>query len=424
MSSVIMVSATYTTKIDKAWLYGALSELVSNETMLCTNVFEADSSAPYHRVLEQIDLDKIVFFRPDVKSFQEMNDILIPAVKLDYQDETMPLWRMYVIGKDAKELVWVYDHSIVDGSSGVLFHEKLLKCLNNKDNLNLSKTNNIAKCTNINIAPKFEDAIDIRPSWSFLARYKLNSWKSMLSLDNKAWVGTPVSVPMSSRTECFELEPDLSKKLIKYCRNGQFTLTALLYAVLNKTMAELWVDPSENKYNHFVFTCPVNARRYIKSQPMHDRLGNYVFQYNEDFLLSDRDLPIETLATRFSKSLKEATDQDPPGDMRYNIGLFNYKDLKQYLLFEQEDKTRGDTGEISNLGAFEFEQGEYVGIEKLNFTQGVSSVGAYVTMNVVGVKYGTINGSLSVACDDDKHTRSTQLRDRMIEVIRSLVEKV
>lgn len=415
MSSVIMVSAVYTTKLEKGWLYGALASLAEKEALLCTNVFDADTKKPYHRILDQIDLDKIVFYRPEIETFQELNDVLIPKVKLEYQDESIPLWRAYIIGKEQRELVWVYDHSIADGSSGVLFHQQLLECLN-RDDLNLGQT--IVKCKSSDIAPKMEDTMDIRPSWGYLFKYKYDGWKHMLSLDPKTWVGDPPAVPMSSQTKCFELTPAEARNLVQYCRKRKFTITSLLYAALIKKIAELWVENPES-YSHLVFTCPVNARRYIKVQPMENRIGNYVFQYYEDFPLTDRDMSIDNLAARYNENLKKAIDD--PTEIGQNVGMFNYKNIKQYLLDSCKTAHRGDTAEISNLGAFEFSSGKNTTIEKLNFTQGVSSVGAYVTMNVIGVKNGTINGSISVACDDENFTRSTQLTNELLNSIRSLI---
>lgn len=414
MSSVIIVSATYTRPLSKDWLYSSLAELIKNEPMLCTNVFDSDSSAPVHRVIEKVDLDKVVLYRPEIESIQQLNDELVPAVKLPYEDESMPLWRAYVIGKEQTELVWVYDHSIADGSSGVLFHKKLLACLN-QDCAKLES--NLVRCSSSPIAPRLEDVLDITPPWSFDFWSAIDKMKKRL-VGRTKWAGSGPVVPMASQSLFFEIEPSLATELLEYCRNKQITVTALLYAALMKSIVTRF-EESFGSSNYLLFTCPVNARRYIEDKSMDDTIGNYVFQYYQDFPLEDKDLSVDTHAETLNSKLKKAIKDST--DIRYSVGNFCRVDLKQSLQDSYNSGVRGDTAEISNLGAFEFEKGK-VGISGLNFTQGVSTPGAYVTMNVVSVKGGTINGSVSVARDDLSKSKCTAVNHEMLRILSSLVK--
>ncbi|CAN6667780.1 hypothetical protein TRVA0_039S01398 [Trichomonascus vanleenenianus] len=416
MSSVIIVSATYSKSLTKEWVYSALNGLLKEEPLLCSNVFNSDSKEPVHRLLGEIDLSEIVLFEPEIKTIQELNDRLVPQVKLPYEDSSLPSWRVYIIGEDSKELVWVYDHSIADGSSGVLFHEKLLKFLNGSE---LYESNKIIAVKQVEMPLAIEDEVDMRPSWGYLLQNKFAQLKKALFGEERTWTGKPPAIPMASRTLFFELDPETSTKLVTYCRERRFTVTAVVYAALMKSIAKLWVsDPS---VDHLVFTCPVNARRYIRGNDLEKSIGNFVYQWDLDFPMHCKDESVDSIASAFSDSLRAAMSEDPPSEMRYNKGMLDAIDVKQYLQDSYNYGRRPETAEISNLGAFEFDKTGKVTIDKLNFTQGVSTLGAYVTLNVVGVKHGTINGSFSVARDDAEFTNCIIIRDETIGLLKLLI---
>lgn len=409
MSSVIFVSATYTQVLDRGALLEALGNLVDEEPILRCNVFGEKTSNPYFGCID-VDLDRVVLYRPDISTSQELSDLLIPSEKYEYGDDSLPLWRAYVIGKDEKELVWVYDHSISDGTSGVLFHQKLLSKLNKEPS---KKTPEEAK-----IAPSLENVIDIRPSWGFSLQFVSSMLKKKLFGGSKTWTGRPPVIPMQSQSELFEFEPEYAAQLLTYCRRHKITLTALLYAVLLQSFRRIIPAEDQETYDDISFCCPVNARKY--SPDLSTELGNYVFQFAHRTPVKS-DKTINEDAKEILPLLKEALSD--PAEIKYVIGLLNYVNIRDYLQDEFKEQNRSGSMEISNLGSFEFPSNtDQIGISKLEFSQGVNSLSCYTTLSLVGIKNGPICGSISVGRDDTNHSICKTLRKELFECLDNLLQ--
>lgn len=410
MSSVIFVCATYTQVLEKELLHEALGNLVDEEPILRCNVFGEKTTEPYFGCID-VDLDNVVLYRPDISSCQELSDLLIPAEKYGYGDEHMPLWRAYVIGEDRKELAWVYDHSISDGTSGVLFHQKLLHKMNKKQANN--KNSDDSK-----IGPRLEDVIDIRPSWGFSFQFVSSMLKKKLFGGPKTWTGLPPVIPLQSQSELFEFESEYAGQLLTYCRRHKITLTGLLYGVFLQSLRHIIPEEDQKTYDDISFCCPVNARKY--NPALCNELGNYVFQFSHKAPLKDNKT-IEEEAKEVLPALKAALAD--PAEIKYAIGLLNYVDIRNYLNDEFKEQNRTGAMEISNLGSFDFpSNADQINISKLVFSQGVNSLSCYTTLSLVGVKNGPICGSLSVGRDDSNHSICKTLRKEMFQRLDNLLQ--
>ncbi|KAA8908438.1 hypothetical protein TRICI_004776 [Trichomonascus ciferrii] len=410
MSSVIFVSATFTQVLDKERLHEALGKLVDEEPILRCNVFGVKDSSPYFGCID-VDLDKVILYRPDITSCQELSDLLIPGEKYEYGDEHMPLWRAYVIGEDGKELAWVYDHCISDGTSGVLFHQKLLRIMNN------GKVSN-KKPDEAKIGPCLEDAIDIRPSWGFSLQFASSMLKKKLFGGPKTWTGPPPVIPMQSQSELFEFDSEFSAQLLAYCRRHQITLTSLLYGAFLQSLRHIIPDEDQQTYDDISFCCPVNARKY--NTALSDELGNYVFQFSHKAPLKDNKT-INEEAKEILPALKAALAD--PAEIKYVIGLLGYVNIRNYLNDEFKVQNRSGAMEISNLGSFDFSSNpDQINISKLMFTQGVNSLSCYTTLSLVGVKNGPICGSISVGRDDSNHSICKTLLNEVFQRLHNLLQ--
>lgn len=410
MASVIFVAATYTQVLNKELLYEALGKLVDEEPMLRCNVFGEETTSRFFGRVD-VDLDKVVFYRPDISSCQELSDLLIPKERYKYGDEHMPLWKVYVIGKEGVELAWVYDHSISDGASGVFFHQKLLSKLN--------KETSEKKVNEIKMAPSVENAIDVRPSWgfSFQVFYSMLKKKLFGASGAKTWIGKPPAVPMESQTELFDFEPEYAAQLLDYCRKRNITLTALLYAALLQTLRSIIPEEDQMAYDDLGFSCPVNARRYIPR--FSTELGNYVFQFTHKAPIKDN-RTIEEEAKEILPVLKEATTD--PTEIKYVVGLLNYINIPNRIQEGYKAQSRSGAMEISNLGSYDFSpKGGKIGLSKLVFSQGVNSLTYYTTVSLVGIKNGPISVSISVARDDENHSICKTLRRQLFKRLDMLL---
>lgn len=415
MSSVILVSAIYTESLDKSRLYNAMRELLVEEPMLCSRVSGLDEKEPFFvRMLpDEIDIERAVHYRDDIDNAQQLSDLLIPSDKFKLSD-TNPLWKLYILGKEGKELAWVYDHTIADGKSGVFFHKKLLQKLRNAT---CSDRNTHPR---ISLAKSLENIINVKPTWGYTFKFGYDLIRKKLIGDPyKSWTGVPPKLPMESRSVIFEFEPQFASKILTYCRNKGFSLTGLLHAILFQSAKSIITDKESQEYGNYVFTCPVDARRYKNS--LKSEIGNYVFQYKWNTSLASTS-SIESEAKACHDDLHRAVENRT--DIGYIIGLLGYVNIKSFLQEEFESSDRTATAEISNLGSFDFESSDSseLSISKLNFVQGVNPLGAYITLNLVGIKNGTISGSVSVASDDEQATKCRLLRDDLIKHLQRLVE--
>lgn len=439
LNSVVIVAAQYSQTLTKECLYRALAGLIGQEPFLTATVFGVDSDEVVLGQVDSIDFDKIVTFDDTCTSFEQLSDSLIPGTCLPYEDSSLPVWRLYVIGKDQKELAFAFDHVCFDGGSGPLFHTKLLDQLNQLNHVstdgpipsvltrgsdtgdegNQGDEINKGDATTfprMDFLQNIENLVDMKPPWTFMLKVvgqmALQKW-----WPEKKWTGPPPASTMESSSTFTQLDANTVGVLLKLSKSNGVTLTSLLYAVFMRAIVDSGLVPESASNHKFDCACPVNARKYISHPPgMATALGNYVFNYHDaQFTPNDKD--IVSTASKFNTNLRKALKA--PTDIAYEIGLLGMVDVKSYVQGATKAAARGSTAEISNLGTYDFtpDSTNKWHISSLSFTQGSSAMGAPFMLNVVSVKQGPLTLGISTCTNKQD---CTKLVDAMSTIISNL----
>uniref|UniRef100_A0A060T5E4 ARAD1B03916p n=1 Tax=Blastobotrys adeninivorans TaxID=409370 RepID=A0A060T5E4_BLAAD len=434
LNSVVIVAAQYSQTLTKQCLYRALAGLIEREPFLTATVFGVDSDEVVLKQVDCIDLDKIVTFDDTCTSFEQLSDSLIPGTCLPYEDPSLPVWRLYVIGKDQKELAFAFDHVCFDGGSGPLFHTKLLDQLNHISTTDspipsvLTKDSDAGEADatfpSMDFLPNLEKLVDMRPPWSFMLKVvgqmALQKW-----WPDKKWTGPPPVATMESASTFTQLDADTVGQLLKLSKSNGVTLTSLLYAVFMRAIVDSGLVPESASNHKFDCACPVNARKYISHPPgMDTALGNYVFNFHDSrFTPNDKD--IFSIASKFNTNLRKALSA--PTDIAYEIGLLGMINVKSYVHGATKAAARGSTAEISNLGTYDFFTASTENssstkkwhISSLSFTQGSSAMGAPFMLNLVSVKKGPLTLGISTCTNKQDCTSLVRAMSAIISNLTS-----
>ena len=417
-STVILVSATYTIPLTNEVLYPAVKRLINSEPLLAVNVFNCESESPVIRRLTSIDLNQVTFHHNNL-SLEDFSNKVLKNTALPYQDEKMPLWRLHVLNND-RELVFMFDHAVLDGNAGALFHKKLLTSLNEELGpvtspiINMDKPVAVPKC--------LDQLLDIRPAYWYMFKIVLMILKNMIIAPNSFGGPNPIlpaenaKQPLLSTSSLyFSLDSAELEPLLKIARNNGITLTALFYAAFTKAIINAKLVADKDIPLHF--SCPVNARKYVRNYKDIDNvLGNMVFQYSHA-VTDYRRASLLALAKDFKSGLI-LTLNSPT--LKYNIGMLNKINVKKFLE-GLGNRPRHYIGEISNLGSIDLNEGSYkVKIERLSFTQPITVPGSAYILNIASLKNGPTSLSITAVQDDD-FVKCHALRSEFLNALNSLL---
>lgn len=442
--TVNSVAARYSTSIGRDVLYPALHELISLDSLLISNIFNAQGVKPVLKKLDSIDLDKIVFFRPAESYDTEfVNNLYDNTEPLQYEQAGLPLWRIYVLGESQQDVVWIFDHSIFDAASGIYFHQKLLKSL--RKGLD-PVSSSVVKSSPIELTSSIEALADVSPGIGKVFKTMFNTTNATVNpkkpphpkqishentraeVENRTfpWAEPEVLCPASSKTLLFQLSPDKLEQLHELSHNLGVSITSVIYAALLQAILEL--VPNNNNNYQLDTNVPFNARPYFKKPSRaRDLLGNHIFQYTFPMTISStcrERVPYKFIASwakYFEQDISRYRDHHP-NPLGHKIGEIKYMNLKKQ--FESMIAgPRQSAAEIANLGNVTFsEDNGSPTITELSYVQPVSTIGSGITLNLVSVKNGPTSFSLSIAGDDNSYTKCTQIRDSFLATLQNGID--
>lgn len=409
---MIGISGRYSISISKDILYPALAEIIKSEPLMGVNVFKEDEGKDhnrYFRKISTINLDQVVKFLPD-ESLESFMDKFY-AIYLPYFDETLPLWRLFVLGDG--ELICGFDHGPFDGNCGTMFHERLVKLLG----ADLAAIDSpIVPTSELPLPQSLGDIIDIRPSFGWMIRllYKVLIHDWIFSPSKFFWLGSPTARPFSSKTVIAKLSPHETAILLKRCKQLNLSLTSLLVICWAKTVLKLL--PDEKEGTSISLGCPVNLRRYMDKE-YRDAMGNWVSSFNYCINNCSKEPSqstfIEEKARDFSRLLQnELRDFH---DITSKVGILDKINVENYI----RNAKRSDIAEISNLGVVSVEEGD-VSLEDLTFFQASSTISPTYVLNAVSVNGGSLSMTISVALDDELKSIGKSLRALLLDTLKSV----
>lgn len=392
----VIIAARYTVELTPPRVRSALNQIIANEPLLSCQINEMNQLS--YLASGEIDLEKVCEFPSDQVDYNaEYVDSLLTKLEMPIGHYSLPLWRTFVLENHI--LVWVFDHTLFDGKSGILFHQQFSKYLStepdNGDDVSNNKTTPVPSSLDIPLA--LENRYNVTPPWYSKAK------KAIGAADKPVFSGTsrtPVEVSTSS-TELFALSSDQTLAIRQRARELGVSLTAVFYAAL----AQAIVGSEANNIQlsgkmGLASEVPVDARPFFPRESNVD-MGCYIFLYEY----------YQKLSTAEIRKCKDASFFDPGWARNFDAKLAKYRNqrnktnnplswpigaLKHASLHELTTKAkkhgRFSTIEISNLGAVD-NIGE--NISEVSFAQGCNTLASLYTLSVIGIKDKSTNFVLS-----------------------------
>lgn len=399
----VMVGAEYSHPLEKNVLYPALTSLISDEALLGASI-EIKPAPPSHRMVKigSVDLDKVVTYK-DSEKLDDLVNAYYSSNEISYNQLELPLWRVMVLNKTL--LLFWFDHALLDGTSGALFHQLLLAKLNQTNGT--GEFHSTVPVSKSPLDKTFDNLAKLRPPPNKLAKllFKELIWNNVKPKRKYAWDGFEPKYPVASITAFGSLSIEQSAKLLAIARNNNTTINGIMVALMLEAAAdcvpEKFVKKSTGE-TEITFSIAINNRGKPPMDPKYRDLkfGNFVTACDGKVKIkSHNKLPKLTLdMARYTNQQVSKSIDEKRG--AYVIGLLGYVDLKDYFKSLKDKLTpRREIVEFSNLGAYSAGEGNWT-LERMVFSQVVSSTNSSYTMSVCGVKGKTIGYSISIGTND------------------------
>ncbi|KAI8191219.1 hypothetical protein K4K52_011620 [Colletotrichum sp. SAR 10_76] len=399
-------------------LQRAVAQVVLEQPMLRVGIIDQDKQSTSFVHIPRVDLSEhIQLFGPSGPD--EVDTTL--SKHLSYQHsqlwpdiEQRPPWRVSIVpisdGEETPsevEIIYAFHHAISDGTSGSIFHQRLLEALGHpmKDIPGLEgKT--IAFPELPVLPPPQHELVSSRLSWTFFLATLWDafgpSWlKSKPAI--RPWKARPIDLaqPNQTSTHILRIPAALATKLLAVARSHSVTLTPLLHALI---VASASRQIPESEAPTFEPCSPISLRRYLPPDSAFDAKNQMLVLVTS----GDHPIPPALVAKLRSSSGTEYEDaiwkvaasvkstmndklaslpHDDPGSMLKYVGDF-------HDFFRQKNgQERSNSWELSNLGAIDGGSGSWK-MTRAVFSQSASVLGPGFSANMAGVVGGEITVTL------------------------------
>ncbi|KAG8165972.1 hypothetical protein KVR01_004524 [Diaporthe batatas] len=302
---------------------------------------------------------------------------------------TQPGWRVIILhktGAESMEVLYVWNHPHHDGVSGKIFHQHLLRSLNEnlkQDKEPMLKVPKGSDSWFLNL-PGCSDKLPPNPellsSWPMTPSFLLRAlWKELkppliFPPGNTHATWAPIkTTPFMTRFRTFTVDNGTVTKLVAACRSHSTTLTGLAQALALVSFISLLEDmkgfASRTPYDlrHFL---PSRTRQYPWLEPK-EMMCNYVSVVEHEFdskLVAEirskmLDQPIDTpglpagvmevvwsVAARVRREIQERLDS---GDRNDLIGIMKFVSDWRTQQRAEANKTRYLSWLVTNLGVID-----------------------------------------------------------------------
>ncbi|KAF9871393.1 hypothetical protein CkaCkLH20_11040 [Colletotrichum karsti] len=404
----------------RAALQRAVAQVVSEQPLMRVGIIDEDKQNTSYVHVPRIDLlEQTQLFGPSQPD--EVDATL--GRHLSYQHsqlwpdiEQRPPWKIAVIpiasGKDAPaeiEVVYSFHHAVSDGTSGSIFHTRLLEALRNPVKDIQGFNGKLLELPNPPILPPPQnELINTRISWSFFLATLWDAFGPSWLKSKPAvvpWTSRQIDLSLSSHTSVriLRISSLIAAKLLTAARGHSLTLTSLLHALITASVSRRLPATEASAFKP---CSPVSLRRYLPAgAELHAKKDMLVLVTSADHSIPsslvtklrdssgpDYESAIWEVAACVKTSLEEklaTLPHDDAGAMLKYVG-----DYHEYFR-EKNGGERGNSWELSNLGAIR--GGEDDGNWKLVravFSQSASLLGPAFSANVAGVAGGEVTITL------------------------------
>ncbi|KAI1099760.1 alcohol acetyltransferase-domain-containing protein [Jackrogersella minutella] len=336
----------------KSRFYDAIAHVVLAQPHLHVGIIGENTADPQFVRLDHLDLHDHV----DWRSFDSFNDLenqylatMQSQLDARYSDlATHPGWRVIVlqkVGADYIDALYVWNHPHHDGMSGKIFHQQLLRSLNEKAIQNKEPSNETQRDSDnwvLNLPdpsdrlppnPEILSSFPMTPPFLVKALWKELKPLSILPASTTHATWAPIqATPYMTSFRTFVVNSDTLAKVVGACHQHHTTVTGLLHALvlvsLTSILGEAKGFASRTPYD-LRQILPSNTPKYPWLNPK-DAMCNYVSVIDHEF-------DTELVSTIRSKISPDATGANLSTDIMDIIWPVSVR-------VRQEIKARLDSG--------------------------------------------------------------------------------
>lgn len=372
--------------------YDAVTRVVLAQPLLQVGITGENSKNPFFVRLDKIDLHSHLDWRTlgDSDPLEpEYLETLQTQLDSRYDHlSTQPGWRLITMhkpGAESMEVLYVWNHSHHDGMSGKIFHQHLLRNLNEELKQDKEPDFKVPKGSDswvLNLpdcSDKFPPNPELLSSWpmtpAFLSRILWRELKppSIFPPGDTHATWAPIQAsPFETRFRTFTVDSDTVAKLVGACRSHHTTLTGLIQALVLVSLTSLLKDTKG-----FACRTPFDLRHILPShtpkypwlQPK-ESMCNYVSVVEHEFdpkLVAEvrsktpgqptgTSLPADVMevtwsvAARVRREIEERLESGERNDL---IGIMKFVSDWRSQQRSEVKKTRHLSWLVTNLGVID-----------------------------------------------------------------------
>ncbi|KAK1623543.1 alcohol acetyltransferase [Colletotrichum phormii] len=293
-----------------------------------------------------------------------------------------PPWKISIIPLQTSqdhpthlEVTYTYHHAISDGTSGSIFHKRLLHALTNPLTTTPNLQNNILNLPNPPALPlPQEHLVNSHISWPYFLR---ELWTAFAPAwlkptpESPPWTGNPINLatPFHTNIRIITLPPSTVTGLLSASRAQNQTLTPLLHALVTASLAH-HIPPSSAP--SFEPSSAISMRRFVRDKTLDKTLD---IDNKMSVLVTSTNHPISTALTTALRESSSSSSFSPgpklesaiwavassvKKDLQTRLASLPHDDITAMLRYvgdfhdflrKKDGKARGNSWEVSNLGA-------------------------------------------------------------------------
>lgn len=252
-------------------------------------------------------------------------------------------WRLEVIKEDNNFHIFIcFHHAISDGKSTAIFLSELLEGCEGEQEIASER----------HLLPAIETLLQRKISWlGFIFKMLTSSRKYIVlnkhiqKYENKAELEH-----RTAKNKHLTISSDKLNRLITKCKNEGTSLTALLTAILLKSIESLELGSDKDIKRHLIFT-NIDVRNKCQPQIPKDQLGCFVDLAETQEIIKP-ELTIWEIAKNYRKNLLRALDKPGKLPQTFNQGVF-HKMLRSFDQGFLQHKFHYGAG-VTNIGKIDY----------------------------------------------------------------------
>ncbi|KAM0218005.1 hypothetical protein ACHAQD_007205 [Fusarium lateritium] len=404
----VIVSARYTLPPDTPpsndAILAAMGNLITDNPILRVGIQGEGRTEAFFTHITKTKLQDFVEFRSCSEENYEkaLEDVHCWCHDQFWQDiETRPPWRAIVLRPGEtpgfEDIVFAFHHSLMDGMSGRLFHEKLLAHLN--DLPPNPSSPDVLQFPEVPTLPEpQEKVVDYTTTIGFrISKLWTRNRPSFLApVPKPIWAGEPVDFdrPHKTRLRTVDIPAEVVSSVLTAARSHGTSITGILHTLILVSLSRR--IPSAPG---FASSTPMSMRPYMSptaDPSLKEALFGCVTGTSHEHPLTetapfrnskgDIDDHIWTYARKIKTELKQKASTLPVNDdIQALVSVTDWPALLQ----KKDGKPRIRSWELSNIGTLAPVDGKR-SISRALFTNGVMVASDPMSVSVVSVKNSTL----------------------------------